>query len=336
MKKNNLEDTHIVLRSRPLLSLGNSVLSLYELKVLDTHLSRINSHKPDERTVVFDKGEFEELFDYAKMKLPELKGHLYNLQSLKVDIAKNEEEIDSIVLFSRATANKDKYGLWEVTLTCSPEAMQYFFNIESIGYLRYKLWNVLRLESRYSYLLFLYLVDNRFRKKWSVKLSDLKIILNCQDVPSYVAYKNFRRVVLEKCKAEILEKTDIVFDYSVIKRGKYVYEIEFDVTTWGELANIKQDVEEHQQIVTIEDNYVNDDISIMCEICDDIKKEEMQVIFDLLLQLGITKGKEGTGRIDYFKYLVDRMKVAETKKPIKDHAAYIKAMILKEIETKQG
>ena len=333
MKKNNLEDTHIVSRSRPLLSLGKSELSLYELKVLDTYLSRINSHEPDERTVIFDKGEFEELFDYAKMKLPELKKHLYNLQSLKVDIAKNEDEIDSINLFSRATATKDKYGLWEVTLTCSPEAMQYFFNIESLGYLRYKLWNVLRLESRYSYLLFLYLVDNRFRKQWSIDLDELKIMLNCQNVASYSAYKNFRRVVLEKCKAEILEKTDIVFDYSVLKRGRFVQKIQFDVTTWGELANIKQEIEAQQQ-PTIEVKKPNSDITIMCDICNDIKPEEMQVIYDLLLQLNIDKGKDGTGRVDYFKYLVDRMKVAETKKPIKDHSAYIKAMLLKEIESK--
>ena len=57
LKNNNLSKDYIVSKSRPLLSLSKSELSLYELKVLDTYLSRINSHNPDERTVIFDKGE---------------------------------------------------------------------------------------------------------------------------------------------------------------------------------------------------------------------------------------------------------------------------------------
>ena len=59
LKNNNLSKNYIVSKSRPLLSLSKSELSLYELKVLDTYLSRINSRNPDERTVIFDKGEFE-------------------------------------------------------------------------------------------------------------------------------------------------------------------------------------------------------------------------------------------------------------------------------------
>lgn len=331
MEKNNLDKQHIVSRSRPLLSLNKSELSLYELKVLDTYLSRINPHKPDERTVIFDKGSFEALFEYSELKLPELKAHLKNLQSLDVDIATSENEIDNIKLFSRAQARKDKYGLWEVILTCSPEAMTYFFNIESLGYLRYKLWNVLQLNSRYSYLLFLYLTDNRFRKEWTVSIDELKDILNCGQIESYQEFKNFRRSVLDRCKSEILQKTDIIFDYTTIKRGRYVSDIQFNITTWGELAEITAQVEQ-SQLEEKDDTALNDDISIMCSISDNtIDREDMQVIYDLILQLDIDKGSNGTGRIDYFKYILDRVKVAEKKKRISDKAAYIKTILLNEL-----
>ena len=56
----------------------------------------------------------------------------------------------------------------------------------------------------------------------------------------------------------------------------------------------------------------------------------MQVIYDLILQLNIGKGSLGTGRIDYFKYILDRVKVAEKKKTISDKAAYIKTILLNE------
>lgn len=219
MEKNNLDKQHIVSRSRPLLSLNKSELSLYELKVLDTYLSRINPHKPEERTVIFDKGSFEALFEYSELKLPELKAHLKNLQSLDVDIATSENEIDNIKLFSRAQARKDKYGLWEVILTCSPEAMTYFFNIESLGYLRYKLWNVLQLNSRYSYLMFLYLTDNRFRKEWKVSIDELKDILNCGQIESYSEFKNLDVQSLTGVKARYFKKLILYLIIRLSKEG---------------------------------------------------------------------------------------------------------------------
>ena len=54
-------DNLTVQKSRPLFALWRSELSLSEFKILDTYLSRIDSHKPDRRTVTFEKGELEQL-----------------------------------------------------------------------------------------------------------------------------------------------------------------------------------------------------------------------------------------------------------------------------------
>lgn len=327
-----MKDKHIVQKARPLLSLNKSTLSLYEFKILDTYLSRINSHKPDERTVTFSKGEFEELFDYADMKMPELTEHLHNLQTLMVDVANKDNKYDNIVLFARATADKDRYGMWEVSLTCTPEAMKYFFNVENLGYLRYKLRNILKLDSRYSYLLFLYLIDNRFRKQWEIELDDLKVVLNCQDVSSYTSFKNFRRVVFDKCIHEIEEKTDIKMEYSVIKRGRFVQKIHFQISTWGDLAEITA----KERLEQAEQNQITakDDVSVMCELDKSIDRENMQIIYDLIIQLGVEKGTYGTGRIDYFKFILNRVAVAEKNEHIRNRAAYIKRMLLNEIKQK--
>jgi len=59
-------DKLTVQKSLPLFSLWRSELSLAEFKILDTYLSRIDSHKPDRRTVVFEKGELEKILGVKK------------------------------------------------------------------------------------------------------------------------------------------------------------------------------------------------------------------------------------------------------------------------------
>ena len=49
------EDKLTVQKSLPLFALWRSELTLAEFKILDTYLSRIDSHKPEKRTVVLKK-----------------------------------------------------------------------------------------------------------------------------------------------------------------------------------------------------------------------------------------------------------------------------------------
>ena len=135
-----------------------------------------------------------------------------------------------INLFEEADAEQDKDGLWQITLTCTPSAREYVFNIDNVGYLRYRLKNVINLTSRYSYVLFLYLLDNRFRKSWCIDLADLKALLTC-NADRYKQFKFFNAEILKKCHRELCEKTDINFDYKPIKRGRSVSAVEFTVNT---------------------------------------------------------------------------------------------------------
>ena len=51
----------VVQKSRPLLDVVRIGMSIEELKLLDTYLARINSHKPENTTVVFQKREYEKI-----------------------------------------------------------------------------------------------------------------------------------------------------------------------------------------------------------------------------------------------------------------------------------
>ena len=71
IKKLSGVDNLVVQKSRPLLSLWQSDFSLQELKILDVYLGRINSHDKEHRSVVFRKGELENIFGEVQIK-PEI------------------------------------------------------------------------------------------------------------------------------------------------------------------------------------------------------------------------------------------------------------------------
>ena len=227
------EDKLIVQKSLPLFSLWRSELTLAEFKILDTYLSRINSHDTDKRVVMFEKGELEKILGVKKINQKDLEDRLKHLMGNVIEIA--DEDIKKgfrlITLFEEAIAEQDKNGLWQVKLECTQKAMKYFFNIENLGYLRYKLRCITSLTSRYTYIMFIYLEANRYRKSWDIPVDELKQILDCDKEETYKAFKRFNDLLLKKVQKEMNEKTECRYSYEPIKKGRNVVAIRFEVET---------------------------------------------------------------------------------------------------------
>lgn len=243
------EDKLTVQKSLPLFALWRSELTLAEFKILDTYLSRIDSHKPEKRTVVFEKGELEKLLGVKRIRTEELDERLKHLGTpIRLDdsTAKNKR-FTRISLFEKATAEQDDYGLWQVELTASQSAMKYFFNIENLGYLRYKLRCITSITSRYTYIMFIYLEANRFRKSWEVPLDELKEILSCDKEETYKEYKFFNGKILKRVQKEMHEKTECRYSYEPIKKGRSVMAVRFTVETLPKA--ILEDIDENQMTI---------------------------------------------------------------------------------------
>lgn len=228
-------DALLVQKSLPLTALWQSDLTLAEFKILDTYLSRINSHDPDKREVVLEKGKLEELLGVKRINLTDLDTRLLHLQKTVVPLKRDGKRIDNVTLFERSQAELDEFGRWRVVLTCTPSAMKYIFNIETLGYLRYRVHSITNLKSRYTYLLFMHLEVNRFRKSWEVDLESLKVCLNCADDEAYKEFKIFNNRILKRCQKELLEKTECRFTYEPIRKGRSVAAIRFTLETLPEL-----------------------------------------------------------------------------------------------------
>lgn len=224
----------IVQKSVPLSALWQSDLTLAEFKILDTYLSRIDSHKPDRRAVRFEKGELEKLLGVKRIRTDELKMRVEHLMKPLI-LKDGARGFRGLALFEEAVCQVDENGVWQVDLECTQKAMKYFFNIENLGYLRYKLRCVAGLSSRYSYILFVYLEGNRFRKSWEISFDELKHLLACENEPTYKQFYRFNDRLLKRCHKELNEKTECHFTYEPVKKGRAVVAVRFTVETLPEL-----------------------------------------------------------------------------------------------------
>ena len=163
-----------------------------------------------------------------------------------------------VTLFEEAEAEQDDNGLWKVKLECTQKAMKYFFNVESLGYLRYKLRCITSLTSRYTYIMFIYLEHNRFRKSWEVDLDELKSILACDNEEYAKEFKYFNRDVLKKVHKEMHEKTECRYSYEPVKKGRSVVAIRFTLETLPKLA--VEDYDPNQYTIEDWQNGKRDDI----------------------------------------------------------------------------
>lgn len=340
-----------VQKAHALAALWQSDLSLAEFKIMDAYLARIDSRKPEMRTVQLTKGELEAALGVKRINHDDLEQRLKNLYS-PINLEKgNPKKIKLRALFEEADAEQDEDGIWKVQLTCTTAAMKYMFNVEQIGYFRYKLRSVTSITSRYSYILFVYLESNRFRGTWEIDLDEIRQILNCDKDASYDEFKIFNNRILKKCQKEILEKTECRFTYEPIRKGRPVAAIRFTLESLApkieeELGNGAPDEPEQ---LTIDDHEFRTRREAICcgfddKIFDEFSDEE------LIEFRALAWGKEDPDEADsQYSLLHDRkiatemavsklirekilaMNAYSQRDPVKNRYTYLKAALVKHV-----
>ena len=307
-------DKLTVQKSLPLFSLWRSELTLAEFKILDTYLSRIDSHRPEKRVVIFEKGELEKILGIQKINNKDLMARLKHLMGKVIEISDDsvKKGVRLVTLFEEAVAEQDDYGLWQVKLECTQKAMKYFFNIENLGYLRYKLRCITSITSRYTYIMFIYLESNRYRKSWEVDLAELKVILACDKEETYRAFKRFNDLILKKVQKEMQEKTECRYTYMPIKKGRSVVAVRFSVETLPEVSL------EDEQIIVMRDNVGADEELWQSAVHEfNFTKNQLAELREVLVCIPKDKFPQSTAcydTLDVRHYHYMRIKVAEIKR----------------------
>lgn len=323
-------DKLTVQKSKPLFALWQSELTLAEFKILDTYLGRINSHDDEHRTVKFEKGELEELLGVKQLKPQVLDDRLKHLMTtVRIPDESIKRGFTRIALFEKAHAEQDEYGVWEAELTCTETAKQYIFNIEEIQYLRYKLKNIINIKSRYTYIMFLYLWENKYRGTWEIDLAELKAMLNCDNEPSYDKFKVFNDRILKRVQNEMHEVTDIQYDYETVKRGRSVVAVRFIYKT----REVLDEVDANQ--MTLEQwQEENREGALWEEAVEEFgfTSEQITALQEVLVCIPEHRMPQSIAcydAIDLRRYHYMRIKVAEMKnRPnIKNHYSYLLKML---------
>ncbi len=343
------EEQLVVQKSMPLFELWRSSLTLSEFKILDVYLSRINSHNPDKRMVVFGKNELEGLLGVKRIDAQILDDRLKHLMETSVNLCPgNKKRVERITLFEHAIAEKDECGQWEIRMMCTNAAMKYVFNIEKLGYLRYKVRCIVNLKSRYSYIMFLYIEHNRFRKTWEVGIDELKERLGCTE-ETYKENKRFVDLVLKKVNAE-LSKTECRYTCELIKFQKKIVSVRFTVQTISDLVMQEQEPEALPGQITAQDYLASIEQSKTTEqlkpwmmvLIRDGKPEfdltELAMLDAVLRAVPASKIAKhdptdaDNGQKLYMAYMYGRMNVADKAKTIKNRLYYLAAMLLNDVE----
>lgn len=244
-----LDENFIIQKSIPLVNeLRKSKLDLQGFKLIEVYLSKINSHKPDKRTVTFTIAELEKIYGNT-LNASRIKETLQAVFDLEVsDITADPVITETkIKLFELSQFKYNESGIQEIILQCSESAMQYIFNIEELRYLRYKLRNVAQLTKKYSYQLFMYLLEHKFQENWIISISELIETLNAP----YNNYYELNRYILKPCINEINELTSLKCDYYNIRRGqdRTTKEIGFIINSWAELEKVMKEPEPEPSLI---------------------------------------------------------------------------------------
>ena len=345
----NLDPKHWVEKSDPLVLMRSVPFSLGELKILDTYISRINANDDTKRTVIFTKEEYEELMGLTCADPRFLEKNTEGLLGKIVTLKMPNKDFLKFVLFSKAYYHKDEYGKPVIELTCTEEARDLFFCIGKYHYFKYALENVIHLNRKSSYLLYLHIVSNRYRKEWEVDLNELRDnVLDCKGLKTYQEFKEFKKAVLAPAVKEINVKTDCHFEYEAIKRCRRVAKIKFiylaENQLDGQLTLENEVTLPEQSPATDEDRlkqYGSEYLVTLAEGCKfEFDKEQMEQIERVLVRINIPRDGETDSMIwgRHF-YLMEKYAAlnAETAKkarngdkPIKDRFRYFLSMLEKD------
>lgn len=255
----DLEDNskRVVHKSLPLIYLLKTVnhpFTISELRLLDLYLSKIDIKKPQNKEIIFNKRELTNLFQLTKISNKSLEKSLFGLiQKTVIDkkemlnpnltleeldkIYKNEElEYTCFSLFSNIQIDTDKA---EIILECNDKLVPYIFN-NNLKFIKYKLKNIIKLRSKYSYNLFMYLELQSFNtkywnkeRKWIVDIEQFKRILGCEQL-KYKTFADLNRNIIKPSLEDVNDNTDRHFTYKYIRTNKNVSHIEFTLDTINE------------------------------------------------------------------------------------------------------
>jgi len=142
---------------------------------------------------------------------------------IRAVILKTQNGEEQLPLFTKVS-----YNSWIVDMYLHPDLKPYILDIKE-RYTKYFYQSITGLNSMYSVRLYELLKQYEFRKSKNFEIDEFRFILNIWD--KYSKYTDFRKRVLLSSQKELLEKTDIAFEFEEIRESRRVVRLDFKIIT---------------------------------------------------------------------------------------------------------
>lgn len=229
-----LRDGNLVEKSKRLVWAQFNNYTAGELRLLETYLSRINPRDPESGTVRFALAEYSALMDLPDLRAEQVKPYLKHFVESSVVIPIDPEnrkrtQFAVFPLFCEGACLYDEdLRQYVISISCNPKLQDVFFNLAESRYIRYRLRYTKDMKSQYSIRLYGMLRDWLNKGEYTVPIGQLREDLGALE-KSYLAFKEFRKWVLDPAVSEINGLSDLKVTYTKIKKGRSVTDICFKI-----------------------------------------------------------------------------------------------------------
>lgn len=213
-----------ITKSKELLNV-NHALSLTEQKFLLCIASNIEQSNLGDTSYIFSINDFRQFINSTSRNYYHKFYKMCNEFQEKFFVVYDPEQNcnRSFRWFSDANYN---YQRSSVTVKLSPYLEKLLCPSHN-DVVKYKIKNIRLLRSAYSIKLYEILKFNEREQEYTVSFNELRELLGLSN--KYPVWNNFKQRILENTQNEINTKTDIKFEFSVIKKDRTVSKIKFNI-----------------------------------------------------------------------------------------------------------
>lgn len=225
--------------------------------LLDIYLSLINPREKNTKTVKFPKSDYEDLKNIKRVKPSTLEKDLQKLMiSVKLPDPNDEEAFRLKPLFSECSCKKESDGQYWITMICEEEMNDYFFNISKIGYIKYRL-GMMRKLNLTSRLLYNELHSHKYKKPYYLSIDELAKIMK-------LTTKNFKNT--KEIMRKLRESVDSINDNTNLK------------VSFKKLINGNKEITGIDFNIVVDENQIDEDLSMIISSLMNISYEEAEPI----------------------------------------------------------
>jgi hypothetical protein len=236
MPKSQLDKNYQVSKKSEINEFHPRGMTLQELRFFAIYLSKINPKDVNTRVVRFPLADFQAIMEFGRIDTKKLKSVVDGLLMKVTGETLPSGGFVRFTFFKECILDKDENDEWYIEFDIHDRAIPHVFNPEK--YVRYKLWNALRLKSKNQ--LRMYEVLKQYEKIGSlvIPIMTLKERLD-MDSSDYVRFNDFKVKVLNVCQNALAHYTDISFTYKPHgRKGR-----------GGKITNLKFTITENQDFV---------------------------------------------------------------------------------------